>query len=76
MDLIQNNHGLFGLALNRLLKNTKEIKMVIDELFKLYDEGLIRPEINRVYGLDNITDAHIYQQSGESTGKLILRLND
>mgnify|MGYP005652539671 CR=1 FL=1 len=50
--------------------------MVIDELFKLYDEGLIRPEINRVYGLDNITDAHIYQQSGESTGKLILRLND
>ncbi len=76
LDLIQNNHGLFGLALNRLLKNTKEIKMVIDELFKLYDEGLIRPEINRVYGLDNITDAHIYQQSGESTGKLILRLND
>jgi NADPH:quinone reductase-like Zn-dependent oxidoreductase len=76
LDLIQNNHGVFGLALNRLLKDTKEIKNAIDEILKLYNAGLIRPEINRVYDINDIAEAHAYQQSGKSTGKLILRLNN
>jgi NADPH:quinone reductase-like Zn-dependent oxidoreductase len=76
LDLIQNNRGAFGLALNRILTNPKEIETMINELLKMFDEGRIKPEINRVYGLNEVVDAHTYHQSGKSMGKLILRLNN
>lgn len=76
LDLIQNNRGVFGLALNRILKNPKEITTVINELLKMFRENRIKPEINRVYDLNEVADAHTYLQSGKSMGKLILKLND
>ena len=76
LNLIQNNRGVFGLSLNRLISRSDEIRVVMNELLKLFAEGLITPEVSRVYRLEEISQAHEYLESGKSSGKLIIKMTD
>ncbi|MBJ7483665.1 zinc-binding dehydrogenase [Brevundimonas sp.] len=38
----------------------------------LVDEGRIRPVIDRVYGLDQIVDAHLYCETKQAQGKIVI----
>jgi len=75
LNLIQNNRGVIGLALNRLLRDADEVGKVMIELIRLYGEGAIRLEIGRVYDFREADKAHQYLESGRSTGKLILNFD-
>ncbi len=72
LNLIQNNKGIFGLALNRLLSNADEVGMVMEELLCLAKEESIKPEITKVYDFRECAEAHRYLESGKTTGKLVL----
>ncbi len=38
----------------------------------LVDEGRIRPVIDRIYGLDQIVDAHLYCETKQAQGKIVI----
>jgi NADPH:quinone reductase-like Zn-dependent oxidoreductase len=76
LNLIQNNKGVFGLALNRLFKRADEIRLAMNDLLRLFNKGLIKPEINRVFKLNEVSLAHASLESGKSWGKFILKIRD
>jgi NADPH:quinone reductase-like Zn-dependent oxidoreductase len=76
LDLMQNNLGIYGLALNRFISDMSTIRPILEKILSLYSQGLIKPAISRIYGLDEISAAHAHLESGKSIGKLILNLNN
>jgi NADPH:quinone reductase-like Zn-dependent oxidoreductase len=75
LNLIQSNRGVFGLALNRLLSNPDDIRQVLDKLLKLFESEAIKPEITGEYDFREAADAHRFLESGQSTGKLVLKFH-
>ncbi len=47
----------------------------IQVLSDLFERGQLRSEIDRVYDLDQIVEAHRYVEGGHKTGNVIVRLN-
>jgi NADPH:quinone reductase-like Zn-dependent oxidoreductase len=43
-------------------------------LKELYEQGSFKPVIDRYYGLDQITEAYKYVESGQKTGNVILKI--
>jgi NADPH:quinone reductase-like Zn-dependent oxidoreductase len=41
---------------------------------ELAEQGKFKPVIDRTYDLDQIVEAHTYAQSGQKTGKVVVRL--
>ncbi len=72
LDLIQNNRGVFGLALNRLVNEMSLIAEPLRELISLYAQGIIKPNIGAVFQAEKASEAHRLLESGKSTGKIIL----
>jgi NADPH:quinone reductase-like Zn-dependent oxidoreductase len=40
----------------------------------LLERGIVRPTVDRVFGLDHIADAHRYLESNASFGKVVLEI--
>ncbi len=76
LDLIQDNRGVFGLALNRLVDKIELIAGPLRELINLYAQGIIRPKIGAVFQAEKASEAHRLLESGKSTGKLILNFGN
>jgi NADPH:quinone reductase-like Zn-dependent oxidoreductase len=47
---------------------TTVLQRVVDEV----EAGVYRPNIDRVFGLDEIVAAHRYMENNEATGKLVV----
>jgi len=73
LDLMQDNRGVHGLALNRLLQKAAEIREIMNRIIELHVEGRIRPVISKVFDFRRAPEAHAWLESGRSTGKLLLR---
>ncbi len=71
--LIFGCRSLSGFALHAFLTNDVVHKALI-ELFGLLATGKLKPLIGGSYGFDAIADAHRALESGQTTGKLILRV--
>jgi NADPH:quinone reductase-like Zn-dependent oxidoreductase len=46
------------------------LQRVVDQV----EAGVYRPNVDRVFGLDEIVDAHRYMESDQAAGKLVLLL--
>src|SRR4029450_13545232 len=44
------------------------------EIVPLFDEGLLKPVIDRRFSLDEVVDAHRYMESNANVGKILLDL--
>ena len=75
LELIQNNRGVFGLALNRLLDNPERLKSIIEKLLRFFAEGSINPYIYRTYDFRQVSEAHAELESGRTMGKIILKFD-
>jgi NADPH:quinone reductase-like Zn-dependent oxidoreductase len=42
------------------------------EIVPLFDEGLLKPVIDRRFSLDEVVDAHRYMESNANVGKILL----
>ena len=51
-----------------------DIKDSLHLVKRLIEEGKFRPVIDRVYSLENITDAYSYVQTGEKTGNVVIEM--
>lgn len=44
----------------------------MEKIAKLLEKGIIKPHISKTYGLDQIQEAHVQQETGRTVGKLII----
>ncbi len=45
---------------------------VLQRVFHEVEAGVYRPNIDRVFGLDDIVAAHRYMENNQATGKLVV----
>lgn len=48
----------------------------LDQLRTLCEAGKLRPVIDRVFRLEELAAAHVYNQRGSTAGKIVIRLGD
>ena len=59
------------------LDSTKDVAFnTINELFRLYDEGAIKPQIDTVYPFSKIGEAMQRMHNRQNIGKVLLRPDD
>ena len=44
------------------------------EVGKLVEAGRIKPDIDRIFDLDDIREAHRYLESGQARGKVVIKV--
>lgn len=74
LDLIQTNRAVIGVHLGLLGSEEHVLAPQLKKLFEYYEQGLIRPHIDKVFPLAEAAAAHHYLQDRKSVGKLILRV--
>ena len=71
-ELEQLNVALAGFWLRPLTATPERLSDPLAELFDHVRAGALRPHIGRVYGLDEVRQAHADLEERRSTGKLLL----
>lgn len=72
--LVSKNVGLLGFNLYFLMGETRYLKGAMKTLLKLYEQGVLRPVIGRIYPFEEIVEAHRYLQSRKSVGKVVVTM--
>lgn len=71
--LIDNNKGVFGVNLGHLWDQIPRIRGWADSLLELWDAGVVRPHVDKVFPFSEAADAHHYVQDRKNIGKVLLR---
>ncbi len=72
IKLMDTNRAIAGVNLGHLWHEIEMLREQGDALIALYNEGKIKPHIDRVFSYDDAADAHEYLESGQNVGKVIL----
>jgi NADPH:quinone reductase-like Zn-dependent oxidoreductase len=77
LSILSNNKSIAGYHLGYLLKdldNTKDpASNTINELFRLYNEGALKPQIDSIYPFSKIDEAMKRMHNRQNIGKVLLR---
>ena len=77
LSILSTNKSIAGYHLGYLLKDldtSKEIAVnTINELFRLYNEGAIKPQIDNIYPYSKIGEAMQRMHNRQNIGKVLLR---
>lgn len=72
MKLMTDNISVIGVHLGRLLSRGALLRGELDELFRMYATGKIKPVIGKSFPLVEAAAAHRYIQERKNIGKVIL----
>ncbi|MGB8521824.1 MAG: zinc-binding dehydrogenase [Candidatus Acidiferrales bacterium] len=72
MKLMSDNISVIGVHLGRLLSRGALLRGELDELFRMYATGKIKPVIGKSFPLVEAAAAHRYIQERKNIGKVIL----
>ena len=72
IKLMQDNKGVSGVNMGHLWKEREMTEESLTALLELYEEGAIRPRIDRSFSLAQAADAHAYIEAGQNVGKVLL----
>ena len=72
--LIDRNVGVFGLQILLLWNEIERLGREMDVLLGLYQKGVVKPVIDRVFDFAELRDAHQYLLDRRSRGKVLLRM--
>ena len=71
VQLIMNSRSMCGVNMLRIADHRKNIfKHCIDEVVKLYEDGVIDPVVGKEFSSDQLAEAHHYLESRQSIGKI------
>ena len=70
---MDDNRGVAGVNMGHLWHEGAMIRAQGLDLLRLYDEGAIKPHIDRVFSFEEAAEAHRYLEEGKSVGKVVLR---
>jgi NADPH:quinone reductase-like Zn-dependent oxidoreductase len=72
LKLMEKNNSVIGISLEGLQARSALLQTEINELFRLYGEGKIKPVICKMFPLAQAADAHRYLQDRKNIGKIVL----
>lgn len=73
VSLIDGNKGAFGVNLGHLWDQIPRIQGWATELLALWDAGVVRPHVDKVFSFAEAAAAHHYVQDRKNIGKVLLR---
>jgi len=76
MEIAMKSAGTMATHLGYLLKDPQKLSQVYDRMKKFLLVHNIKPVISRVFPLEDAGKAHAFIQSRQSTGKVLLKIND
>ncbi len=73
LKLMHDNKGVIGVDLIRLWEHPELTRTWMAQLTAWYDEALFRPQIDKVFKLEEVAAAHQYLQKRHNLGKVVLK---
>lgn len=70
--LMGSNRTLQGVNLGHLWGETARLRPQLERLLELFEEGVVRPEIHRVFSFADAALAHAELEEGRNRGKVVL----
>jgi NADPH:quinone reductase-like Zn-dependent oxidoreductase len=72
MKLMGDNRSLTGINMAHLFNRADLLRPQFEALLKLYDEGVIKPHVDRTFRFDEAPAAHQYLHDRKARGKVLL----
>lgn len=72
MKLMHENKGVAGVNMGHLWDHQELIAEELNALLKLYDEGQIKPHVDRTFRFELAAEAHAHIEAGHNVGKVLL----
>ena len=73
VKLISTSKSIIGVNMLRIADNKPTVMQeCLLNLMKLYNEKLLKPEIGKTFITSQISEAHKFLESGNSTGKIFI----
>jgi NADPH:quinone reductase-like Zn-dependent oxidoreductase len=72
MKLMHENKGVAGINLGRLWDEAEMISEALTALLRLYEQGQIKPHVDRSFPFEQAAQAHAYIEAGQNIGKVVL----
>lgn len=74
LKLMADNRAIIGVHLGHLDARSAVLAKELDELFRLYSAGKIKPVIGKTFPLEEAAAAHRYIHNSQHVGKVVLRV--
>ncbi|MCU0700174.1 MAG: medium chain dehydrogenase/reductase family protein [Myxococcaceae bacterium] len=71
MELMGLNKGIIGINLGHLWHEVELIGSHLEALLRLYEQGAIKPHVDRVFPLSKAGEAHAHVQARKNVGKVV-----
>lgn len=75
LRLMYRNISIIGVHLGRLAGREALLRQELEEIFRLYAAGRIRPVIGKTFPLEAAADAHRYIHARKNIGKVVLTVS-
>ncbi len=72
LKLMEKNAAVIGVNLGRVRLRGSLLRKELEDLFRLYADGKIKPVISKTFPLEQAAEAHQYMQDRKNIGKIIL----
>ncbi len=69
---MRHNVAVIGVHLGRMKGHVALLKRQLEEIFRLYATGQIRPVIGKMFPLEKAAEAHRYIHARQNVGKVVL----
>jgi NADPH:quinone reductase-like Zn-dependent oxidoreductase len=74
LKLMRDNTSIIGVGLGKMQTRPAVLRAEVDEIFKLYTAGKIKPVIGKTFPLGDAASAHKYIHARKNIGKVILNV--
>jgi len=72
LKLIDRNIAVIGVHIGKLAHKAHVLRPQLEEIFRLWQSGAVKPVIDRMFPLQEAAAAHRYIHARKNTGKLVL----
>jgi synaptic vesicle membrane protein VAT-1 len=72
LSLMNANKGVFGVNLGHMWGEFDRMRIWMDTMMRLWDQGVIKPKIARTFPFDEAPAAHHFIQDRKNIGKVLL----
>lgn len=72
LKLMEKNAAVIGVNLGRVRSRGSLLRKELEDIFRLYADGKIKPVISKTFLLEQASEAHQYMQDRKNIGKVIL----
>jgi len=74
VGLLTKSRGIIGVNLLRVAdQRLEKIQRVLKQVVKMNQQGILNPKVGGVFPVDQLSEAHSFLESRQSTGKIVVK---